>query len=132
MPVNPLQIRLLKKKWSQLDIISTRSQKLNHIIAKKKKKKKLYLFPKLTVVKMYTLGSEREGNKPVSIFVYRQLFNSFEPPLAVYEPKKGRCILYLQWADCGLSPNMQQKEIWRHRNSEIAAFIMQAANKKSA
>jgi len=65
----------------------------------RQRSKKLYLAPDLNQSMMYRLYLECVKEKPVSERIYRQVFNSHEPPLATYVPKKDLCSLCLRYED---------------------------------
>ena len=65
----------------------------------RRKTRKLYLSPELTVALMYRLYLLSGVDNPVSEKVYRAIYNSYEPPLATFVPKKDRCSLCQQYQD---------------------------------
>lgn len=95
--------------------------------------KKLYLSADLNLSVMYRLYVEsyctNEKITPVSISVYRKIFNSYEPQLSFHIPKKDQC------STCNLYYSATDKtdleESWQlHKKKEKEAMEMKEADKK--
>lgn len=97
--------------------------------------KKLYLGAELNISVIYKLYCEtyclEEKTKPVSVNVYRTIFNSYDPPLSFHVLKKDQC------SKCNSYYGAQDKtefEIeWQlHKKREKEAMEMKASDKKEA
>lgn len=74
---------------------------------------RLYLSPDLSMQKLHELYSEKNENAPISYKVFCNLFHHFEPPLAIFEPKKDQC------STC----NEAERTKTRETNEEYIAHI---------
>lgn len=97
--------------------------------------KKFYLAADLNISVMYRSYVEtyckEEKISPISISVYRKIFNSYEPQLSFHVPKKDQC------SSCNLYYNSTDKtdleESWQmHKRREREAMEMKDADKKKA
>ncbi|XP_050306223.1 uncharacterized protein LOC126743262 [Anthonomus grandis grandis] len=95
--------------------------------------KKLYLAAHLNLSVMYRLYVEiyctSESIPPVSINVYRKIFNSYDPQLSFHVPKKDQCSTWNVYYSTTDKTNLE--ESWQlHKKKEKEAMEMKDADKK--
>ncbi|XP_030747603.1 uncharacterized protein LOC115876055 isoform X2 [Sitophilus oryzae] len=91
---------------------------------------RLYLAPDLTISKLYQLYTEREGPASVKEPVFRRIFNEFEPPLAIFQPKKDQCSICNEAERKKTTETDQTYKQHRQRKENIA--LMKTKDKKDA
>lgn len=93
---------------------------------------KMYLSAELNISKLYDLYKnnfcQEKNIQPVSQFVYRKVFNSYNPQLSFYIPKKDQC------TQCSVYHSAHDKssleEEWQaHKNREKASMSMKQEDK---
>ncbi|KAF0721887.1 Uncharacterized protein FWK35_00025934, partial [Aphis craccivora] len=57
----------------------------------RKRSSRLYLTPDLSIANLYEIYSKKENSEAVNMNVFRKIFKEFEPPLAIFLPKKDQC-----------------------------------------
>lgn len=57
----------------------------------RKRSSRLYLPPDLSIANLYDIYSKKENSEAVNMNVFRKIFKEFEPPLAIFLPKKDQC-----------------------------------------
>ncbi|KAF0715046.1 Uncharacterized protein FWK35_00033164, partial [Aphis craccivora] len=57
----------------------------------RKQSSRLYLPPDLSIANLYEIYSKKENSEAVNINVFRKISKEFEPPLAIFLPKKDQC-----------------------------------------
>jgi len=57
----------------------------------RKRSSRLYLPLDLSIANLYEIYSKKENSEAVNMNVFRRIFKEFEPPLAIFLPKKDQC-----------------------------------------
>lgn len=89
---------------------------------------KLYLYPDLNIRKMYELYKTdycvKKKKNPVSEFVYRNVFNSLDPPLAFHQPRKDICTICRKYTESTEGEKLNQEDTWKqHIEQKELAFL---------
>ncbi|XP_072377503.1 uncharacterized protein [Diabrotica undecimpunctata] len=94
--------------------------------------KRLYLSSDLNISLMHRLYQEQNVGEPVSYYVYKSMFNSYDSQLTFYAPKKDQCVkcnIYRSNSD----KTEQMKAEWTaHKDREKSAMDMKTADKTKA
>ncbi|XP_039297599.1 uncharacterized protein LOC120354460 [Nilaparvata lugens] len=137
------------KRIGKLPANSTPQSEKNHVLAHinsfpameshycRKNSKKLYLAPDLNITTMYSLYCKSycplEKIKPVSLYVYRSLFNSHDPQLSFYVPKKDQCSKCNRYYNATAIEKQEIEDEWKiHKQNESESMTMKAEDKENA
>lgn len=92
--------------------------------------KKLYLSPELNLAEMYRLYCKdycpQNAITPVKENVYRNIFKSYDPPLATYVPKKDRCTLCKVYYEATDKTALEEK--WKEHDKRKKESLEMKAN----
>ncbi|RZF48681.1 hypothetical protein LSTR_LSTR015116 [Laodelphax striatellus] len=99
----------------------------------RKDSRKLYLSPDLNISKLYGLYKNdyciENHIQPSSEYVYRKVFNSFDPPLSFYIPKKDQCTQCNIYQNCTDKTAIQEQ--WdAHKRRERESMEMKKEDKE--
>jgi len=86
----------------------------------RKRSSRLYLPPDLSIANVYGMYSKKENSEAVNMNVFRKIFKEFEPPLAIFLPKKDQCSVCNEAERTKTTESNQNYEKHREKKENIA------------